>query len=319
MQNNLAPIGISTYSRLQLLKKTIEALQKNVLAEHSELFVFSDAPRSGDEKQVEAVRSYLRTITGFKEIHIFERKKNNRTANNRRGIRMLLNRFGKAIFLEEDIVTAPGFLTFMNQALNNYESNDRIFSVVGFCPPIKIPADYKHDVFFLRRFSGWGLGIWKNRFDHIKYITADEYEQFAANKQRVREFVKGGGEDMMVMLKADAYGEIDAGDVKAMYAQFISNQYTVYPTQSLVQNNGCDGTGTHCIKTDRFNVILSNKTTFHFSDKIVPDSRIIKENLIFRGGPLDESIWERMTNRFGAVLSEAGKVIKQLSTEKASL
>jgi hypothetical protein len=56
------------------------------------------------------------------------------------------------------------------------------------------------------------------------------------------------------MLKAEAYGEIDAGDVKAMYAQFLSDQYTVYPTQSMVQNIGHDGTGTHCIKTDRFNV-----------------------------------------------------------------
>lgn len=285
MPTNLAPIGLSTYSRLQHLQQTIVALKINVLAQQSELFVFSDAPRSGDEEQVAAVRNYLRTVDGFKAVHIIKRKKNNRIANNRDGINMLLNRFGKVIFLEDDIVTAPGFLTFMNQALDKYEGNDRVFSVVGYCPPIKIPADYQHDVLFLRRCSAWGFGIWKNRFDRIKYITPDEYEQFAANKKRVREFVKGGGEDLMVMLKAEAYGEIDAGDVKAMYAQFLSNQYTVYPAQSLVQNIGHDGTGIHCGKSDRFDVTLSDKTIFQFPDDVVVDQRIIKANLKFRAVP----------------------------------
>lgn len=284
MLNKLAPIGISTYVRLQHLQRTIEALQKNILAPQSRLFVFSDAPRPGDEERVSAVRSYLRTVDGFKEIHIIERKINNRTANNRGGMRLLLRRFGKVIFLEEDVVTAPGFLTFMNQALDKYERNDRIFSIAGYCPPIKIPADYPHDVFLLRRCHASGLGIWKDRFDSIRYITADEYEQFAADKRRVREFVKGGGDDMMVMLRSDSYGKIDAGDVKAMYAQFLSNQYTVYPTQSLVQNIGYDDTGVHCGKTNRFNVKLSCKTTFQFPDDIAVDQRIIKANHKFRAG-----------------------------------
>ena len=284
MLNNLAPIGISTYVRLQHLQRTITALQKNTLAQQSKLFVFSDAPRPGDEERVAAVRSYLRTIDGFKEIYIIARKNNGRTANGRRGLRLLLNRFGKVIFLEEDVVTAPGFLTFMNQALNKYEGNNRVFSVVGYCPPIKIPANYSLDGFFMRRGSGWGLGIWKNRYDNIRYITPEEYEQFAANKKRVLEFVKAGGEDLMVMLRAEAYGEIDAGDVKAMYAQFLSNQYTVYPTQSLVQNIGHDGTGTHCGNTDRFNVPLSGKTTFRFPDELIVDSRIVRANLNFRNG-----------------------------------
>lgn len=285
MPSDLAPIGVSTYDRLQHLQQTISALQKNILAQQSKLFVFSDAPRPGSEGRVAAVRSYLRTVDGFKEVHIIERKRNNRTANNRGGMRLLLNRFGKVIFLEEDVVTAPGFLTFMNQALDKYEGNERVFSVVGYCPPINIPADYPHDVFFLKRCSGWGLGIWKNRFDQIRYITPDEYEQFAADKKRVREYVEGGGEDLMLMLKADAYGKIDAGDVKAMYTQFLHNQYTVYPAQSLVQNIGHDGTGIHCGKSDRFNVALSNQLSFSFSDDVIIDRRIVKANRKFRAVP----------------------------------
>lgn len=282
MLNNLAPIGLSTYVRLQHLQQTIAALQQNTLAQQSELFVFSDAPRPGDEDRVAAVRNYLQTVAGFKDVHIVKRKKNNRVANNRGGINMLLNLFGKVIFLEEDIVTAPGFLTFMNQALDKYEENDRVFSVVGYCPPIKIPTNYRHDVFFLRRLTAWGFGIWKDRFDQLRYITPNEYERFAANKKQVKNFVKSTGNDLMSMLRADAYGEIDAGDVKLMYAQFLSDQYTLYSTKSLVQYIGNDGTGTHCGKTDKFDVVLSPKTTFQFPSRPFVDRRIVKANRIFR-------------------------------------
>jgi len=281
MQNNLAPIGISTYARPQHLQKTIEALKKNTLANQSELYVFSDAPKPGDEDKVAAVRSYLRTIDGFKAVHIIERDTNGRVENSRGGAQMLLDQFGKVIFQAEDVITAPGYLTFMNQALDKYEENDRVFSVVGYCPPIKIPSNYQHDVLFLRRFSGWGFGTWKNRFDLIRYVTPEEYEQFAADKNRVSDFVNAGGTDMMAMLKLDAYGEIDAGDVKAMYAQFLSNQYTVYPRESLVYNIGMDATGAHCDDTDYFDVPLNRKTLFDFPDHVIEDPRIVKMNCQF--------------------------------------
>jgi len=280
MLNNLAPIGISTYGRLQHLQQTIAALKKNILAEHSKLFVFSDAPRPGDEERVAAVRNFLRTIDGFKEVHIIKRRRNNRTANNRSGMRMLLNRFGKVIFLEEDVVTAPGFLTFMNQSLDKYEGNNQVFSITGYCPPIKIPEDYQYDAFFLRRPHSWGLGIWKNRFDLIRYINPKEYECLATNKKRVKEFTKAG-KDLMVMLKREAYGEIDAGDVKAMYAQFLSGQYSVFPSVSLTSNIGMDGTGIHCPAMTLFEVDMNKKNSFKLPSEVFENQEITQASQRF--------------------------------------
>jgi len=285
MRSGLAPIGLSTYVRLQHLQKTITALQQNELARDSELFVFSDAPRPGDEEEVAAVRRYLRTVDGFKRVRIVERKTNSRIKNNRGGLSLLLNRYGRVIFLEEDVIAAPGFLTFMNQALDKYEKNKQVFSVTGYCPPIAIPEDYPHDVFFLKRCSAWGLGIWKDRFDSIRYITPDEYEEFAADSNRVRELVSGGGEDVMLLLKAEAYRRIDAGDVKAMYAQFLNAQYTVYPRMSLTSNIGCDGTGTHCVATTKHNVAVSEQCTFSFPDDVVVNQRIVESHGKFRALP----------------------------------
>jgi hypothetical protein len=203
----------------------------------------------------------------------------------------LLDEFGRAIFLEEDIVTAPGFLTFMNEAIEYYKDNPRIFSISGYAPPIKIPENYRHDVYFLRRFNAWGFGTWKDRFSQIKYISPNDYEQFTADRKQVREFVNGGGADMLRMLKRDAYGETDAGDVKAMYAQFLSDQYTVYPVQSLVQNIGHDGTGEHCGVNDRFDVKLWGKMSgFEFITDIQHDRRILKENQKFRAISIRSSL-----------------------------
>jgi hypothetical protein len=295
MLKDLAPIGLSTYGRPQHLVQTIKALKKNTLAPKSELFIFSDAPKLGDEDRVAAVRNYIRTFVVFMSIHIIERENNDRVANSRGGLEMLLDRYGKVVFLAEDIVTAPSFLAFMNEALLKYEKNDRIFNVSGYTPPINFPTNYDHDVFFLRRISAWGFGIWKDRFEQLGYMSPEEYELFASNKEKVKNFVRAGGTDLMLMLKADAYGEIDAGDVKMMYAQFKSDQYTVYPTISLVENIGHDGTGVHCDNTDKFDVALSDKSSFRFPDELTIDRRIVRSNYKFRSEPFSVKKLMRQT------------------------
>ena len=281
MANELSPIGVSAYIRLEHLRNTITALRANRLASESELFVFSDAPQPGDEDKVAAVRSYLQTVDGFKSVNIVERSENGRVANNRGGIRMLLDRFGKLIFLEDDIVTAPGFLTFMNQALDKYENNDKVFSITGYCPPIAIPAGYKFDAFFLRRFNGWGFGIWKDRTELIRPVSLGEYRDLIANRGKLRKFNENAGPDVIHGLRLDVKGQIDALDLKMIYAQFIHDKYTVYPAASLVGNIGMDGSGTHCAATGKFGTELSAKHEFSFPDSFFVDEAIVKANFRF--------------------------------------
>lgn len=282
MNTNLyAPVAISTYKRLSHLESTIQHLKLNKLASDSDLFIFSDGPKEGDENAVNLLRDYLKTINGFRSIEIFDRPTNNRIFNNRDGMKTLLNQYGKIIFLEEDVLTAPGFLTFMNMALNKYEDNQRVFSITGYSPPLDLPSKFNEDAFFLRRFNAWGFGIWKDRFEQISYINQDQYEKLVSDKKRVKEFALYG-EDMISMLKADVSGSIDALDVKAMYAQFIHDQYTLYPKNSLTKNIGFDGTGLHCGKTDRFNVDLDHRVIFNLPNKIELNDKIIKAHLKFR-------------------------------------
>jgi tetratricopeptide (TPR) repeat protein len=278
---SLAPIGLSTYSRLLHLKQTIEALKANTLAKESDLYIFSDAAKPGDEEKVNAVRKYIDTINGFKNIHVIKRTENSRVRNSRNGIAGLLEKHGRCIFLEEDIVTAQGFLRFMNKSLNVYEKEKQIFSITGYSPPINIPADYIPDIFTLRRACGWGIGIWHDRFKKISYLDkAEVLDRFSVNKE-VEELSKYG-DDLLNMILLDAAGKMDALDVKIFYHQFLNEKYTIYPRKSLVRNIGLDGSGVHCSQTNKFDVDLWDKLDFEISGNVKLDNRIVKSNYIFR-------------------------------------
>ena len=283
----MAPVLIVTYDRLEHLTQTITSLRSNIYAEHTDLFIASDYQRTDSEaKKVAAVRNYLTGIDGFKSVTVFAREKNFGVVDNSNvALQCIFEKFDRFIIMNDDLVTAPGFLKFTNEAFEKYRDNERIFSITGYCPPIRIPSTYQYDAFFLGRMSAWGCAMTKDQYDSILKITRNEYDEFAANKELSRAFVSGGGGDLLVMLKEVAYGSLEAWDVRCMYTQFVRDQYTVYPTQSLILNIGFDGTGMHCGKSDKFNVALSDKTTFSFPDEVVVDQRIVKSNQKFRPGP----------------------------------
>ena len=117
--DDLAPIVLFVYNRPDHTRQTVEALQKNELAIDSELFIYSDATKNENaEQKVNEVREYIKNINGFKKVTIVEREKNWGLANSIiDGVTKIVNEYGKIIVLEDDLVTSPYFLKFMNWAL----------------------------------------------------------------------------------------------------------------------------------------------------------------------------------------------------------
>src|SRR3990167_9660533 len=108
----MAPIVLFVYNRLRHTRKTIEALKENYLAKDSDVFIFSDGPKNEiDKPGVEEVRNYVKTISGFRSVNVVEREKNLGLANSIiSGVTEVVNKFGKVIVLEDDLVTSPYFL-----------------------------------------------------------------------------------------------------------------------------------------------------------------------------------------------------------------
>ena len=68
-QDSLSPVLIATHTRLDHLKKTIEALSSNLLANKTDLFIASDAAKMEAEKPlVERIREYIDKISGFRTV-----------------------------------------------------------------------------------------------------------------------------------------------------------------------------------------------------------------------------------------------------------
>ena len=125
--NTLAPIAVFCYNRLDHIRLTIGSLKNNILAQNSEIFIFSDGPKNQkDNLIIKKVRKYLSTVEGFKRIKIFKAKKN---LGLRRsiveGVSFVLKKRKKIIVLEDDMVTSMYFLSFMTDALNYYKSQRR--------------------------------------------------------------------------------------------------------------------------------------------------------------------------------------------------
>ncbi|MEJ2105602.1 MAG: glycosyltransferase [Ignavibacteriaceae bacterium] len=254
---NLAPIILFVYNRPEHTRQTLEYLSKNKLAESFKLFIFSDGPKTEkDQQKVSEVRDLLKNIKGFKEIKIAEREKNLGLANSViNGVNQIFKSYEKVIVLEDDIISSPSFLKFMNDALDFYKADEKIFSVSGYPYPVKIPASYNKDVFIAHRASSWGWGTWKDRWQKVDWELKD-YSSLLKNIED-QNLLKEAGEDLLPMLKAQIKDEVDSWAIRWTYTQLKNNAFCLYPVSPLCKNIGTDWSGTHSSSSKKLNVELN--------------------------------------------------------------
>ncbi len=245
---NIAPVALFTYNRPRHTRRAVEHLRKNVLAGQTELFVYSDGPRPGEDKEkTEAVRDYIETIDGFKNVTVTRQERNLGLANSIiSGTTKVISRFGRVIVMEDDLVCSPYLLDYMNAALSFYENEPRIFSVSAYNHPpafMKMPRAYRADVYFSYRSASCGWGTWADRWERVDWDVSN-YEDFMQDPEAQRLFNRGG-DDMTGMLTDQMRGLIDSWAIRFAYAQSRQGAYTVYPVHSHTNNIGLDARGTH--------------------------------------------------------------------------
>ena len=253
------PIILFCYNRPTHLKKTIAALKRNELSHLSELYVYSDAPKTAeDDDKVKKIRKFLTQVQGFKRVNVVERTSNmGLAASVISGVSEVLQHHSACIILEDDLETSPYFLNFMNQSLSLYEKNDTIFSVSGYCPPIQIPHNYPHEAFLFPRINSWGWATWRNRWQKVDWDVQD-FHQFISNKTQRAQLAQQGA-DLPVMLLKQQQGKIASWAVRFNQACFNHGGTNVYPIRSMVRNVGIDGSGTHMKNSGKYAVSLTHQ------------------------------------------------------------
>jgi hypothetical protein len=278
-QSGLAPIAFFVYNRPKHTQKTLDSLVRNGLASRSDLFIFSDAPRSESAAQdVQDVRQLVSGAGGFRSITITERKKNLGLANSViDGVTQVCKKFGRVIVMEDDLLTSADFLSFMNEALERYAREPRVFSISGFNFALRPPEGYGYDAFSSYRSSSWGWGTWLDRWQKADWDVIG-YETFRADRKR-RQLFNRGGDDLAGMLDMQMAGQLDSWAIRWAYTHFSCAGLAMLSTSAKVYNIGLDGSGIHSspgsVRQSKLESAVA--TEYRFPDSVEPDAAIAAE------------------------------------------
>lgn len=273
---SLSPIVIFAFNRPKALQQMIISLKRNSLYKQSEKFVFIDGPRNeNDQNNINAVVKIAQTITSNVTVSTVNKGLGTSIIT---GVSSVLQKYEKAIILEDDLICTPNFLSYMNQALDFYEKDDRIISVCGYGLKIKRPKNYVGDVYLSGRSSSWGWATWKDRWEQIDWNMKD-WKEFSSDPQRIKAFNRNGS-DMFSMLEDYMEGRNKSWAIRFCYSQFKLGKYAVCPFLSKVNNEGFGEEATNCKQQySRFkvNIDQSGSTDFLFDPQISPNKQIEKE------------------------------------------
>jgi glycosyltransferase involved in cell wall biosynthesis len=246
----VAPIALFVYNRPEYTRRTIEALRNNTLASESILHVFADGAKSGTSveglRRIAEIREIVSHVEGFKSVILHFSDTNKGCARSvREGVTEVVQQYGRVIVVEDDVLTIPQFLSYMNNALDVYAKDHRVWTIGGMNMDIQLPTKYtaKHDVYLVRRTCTWGWATWSDRWKDIDWEVRDA-DQFFANHKAMQRFDRGG-EGMSQMLKDQVYEKLDSWAIVWDYHIYKHNGFCIYPVKSFTYNIGMDGSGTH--------------------------------------------------------------------------
>ena len=240
----LAPILLFVYNRPQHTQRGVESLLHNDLARDSRLIIYSDAPKTdADADSVRQVREYIHSITGFKEIEIVERTENWGLARSIiDGVTAAVNSYGRVIVLEDDLVVAPYFLQFMNDALETYKDEPRVGHIQA--------CDFTHDAslpdtFLIKWTGSWGWATW-DRAWHLFQPDGTKLLTELRQRRLTRTFDFNGAYGFTRMLLRQIQGRNNSWAIRWNASLFLRDVLSLNVGKSLVRNEGFDGSGTNC-------------------------------------------------------------------------
>ncbi|MCR5050546.1 MAG: glycosyltransferase [Paludibacteraceae bacterium] len=287
---NLAPVVIFNYNRPDHSLQTWEALSRNQYASETELYLYCDGPKANASVEMrqrigelhQQAKQYAIEAPKagkFKSVHVVCAETNKGLANSIiGGVSEVIAQHGRVIVLEDDLLTSPYFLKYMNEALDKYDSYPAVFSISANRPPLsrmQIPSDYEYDVFVSLRSFSTGWATWQNKWECIDW-SLDYLDDFLNHPEQIEAFNRGG-DDMTDMLLLQRDHKIDSWAIRYSFQHFYHHAVAILPCVPYVDNIGFDGTGIHSgsDETDFRNNVNLAPANPRMLDVIYEDAHII--------------------------------------------
>ena len=241
---NYAPILLFVYNRPSHTRRCIESLLNNPLASESHLFIYADGAKDEPpQADVNEVRKFIHSIDGFKHITLIERTENWGLARNIiDGVTTQVNRYGKVIVLEDDLIVAPSFLQFMNDALETYKDEPKVGHIQA-CDFTQDPT--LPDTFLIKWTGSWGWATWDRAWKHFNPNGKELLQELEARKLTYT-FDFNGKYGFTRMLRRQIAGKNNSWAIRWNASLFLKDILSLNVGRSLVQNEGFDGSGTNC-------------------------------------------------------------------------
>ena len=310
---NLSPVVLFVYNRPWHTRRSLKSLAKNELASRSKLIIYSDGPKNmEDSKSVEEVRKYIQSVNSFYRVRIEERKKNIGLAQSiSRGVTEVINKYGRVIVLEDDMITSPLFLTFMNRAMDLYCDNSKIYSITGYTLLLKALKKVREDAYLTYRNSCWGWGTFLDRWEGIDWQVCN-YEDFVRDKLAVNAFSRGG-KDLPKLLDLQLKGKLDSWSIIWDYHCFKNDGLCLAPRVPLLRNIGLDNSGIHCEPSLEYDIpvksVDSGKWNFQLPKIPVLHQNVVDETYDLLSQEKSISLVERLRNKAGGLIRKYMKKV----------
>lgn len=244
----LAPIVLFVYNRPWHARQTLTALMGNSLSQQSTLYIFSDGPKNDSPELAENIRQTRQVIRENKwcgEVIITESDINKGLASSiTTGVTQVVEKHGRVIVLEDDVVTSPGFLKYMNDALEVWKDEEKVMHISAYMYPLEIEMP---ETVFLNVVTPWGWATWKrawkNYNDDSKYLL----DRLLSDKGFTQvKYNRGYGQEFYRQLIDNVNNNLRTWAVKWHTVIYLLNGACLHPGGSLTQNIGFDGSGENC-------------------------------------------------------------------------
>tara|TARA_Y100000741_G_scaffold227513_1_gene173784 strand:+ start:31 stop:981 length:951 start_codon:yes stop_codon:yes gene_type:complete len=273
--SELSPIAIFGYDRPEHLENLLKSLIKNSESKDSTVYFFIDGiKKSTNLKRHADVHAISKKEWGFKKTKIVLRKENYGCRKNIiEGVSQVLQVHKKIIVLEDDLTVGKYFLDYMNNSLNKYASNKKIWHINSWSHPKLLYFSQRTAV--SRYISPWGWGTWEDRWD--KFLNSEFLNKniiSTKNEGLVKKFNVSNLYNWENVLIKHEQNQGSIWDAYWYQTIFLNNGYTIFPSKSHTQNYGFDGSGLHCGVNNEFDTKVNVNKTNIFTNKST-------ENMLF--------------------------------------
>jgi hypothetical protein len=238
-------IAVFCYNRARKLKACIDALLKNPECTSLDIIFFSDGyKKEADKDAIIEVRSYIDSITGFKNVIKHYRDHNFSTGPNfREGLSFLSSNYDEFIVVEDDLIVSANYLKYLLDGLDFYRKNPSVFCITAYVFPVNF-KQYPYDTIVYKRFCSYGWAGWSDRLKNVIWDN-NALKDLMNTSPGFKKRLNAEGYDLVRLLKKQISGTISTWDIQMQTHVAENRLKVIYPVISKVSNIGFDEESTN--------------------------------------------------------------------------